>query len=283
MTSSPESPDRPTADAFAFSWNTVGGDSVYTREQFEDWFAPVDPASLAGCRILEMGFGNGSLLYHVARCAPLRLTGIELGNTFERTRRNLSGIEGVEVELVSGDLTTTGLGTFDFVYSIGVFHHLTNPDDGFRAMLRATRPGGRFHGWVYAREGNEWIRALVEPIRRIACRLPPRFTKWFVALPLVVPYFLYARVLRALLGPRDHSRPILAGLPLREYSLWIAERDFPFFHHVAFDQLVTPRTAYIPRVKIDEWLSSADIEPASRYIVFRNGNSWKFGGRKNTS
>ena len=90
----------------------------------------------------------------------------------------------------------------------------------------------------------------------------------------MLPYYLYAKLLRAL--PRWTW---LRGAPLYDYSLWIAEREFTFFRHVAFDQLVTPRTVYIPRATIERWLAeNPAIEPASTYVVMRNGNSWKFGG-----
>src|SRR5204862_1465790 len=95
-----------------------------------------------------------------------------------------------------------------------------------------------------------------------------------VATPLVVPYFIYARLLH-----RFRRLKLLGALPLFDYSLWIAPRDFAFFRHVAFDQLVTPQTNYLDRPTIASWLDDSRIVPESRYLVFRNANSWKFGGR----
>jgi SAM-dependent methyltransferase len=263
-----EAGDRKTADAFAESWNRIG--SVYSREQFLEWFDPLTPADLKGREVLELGFGNGSLLVHVAQCAPSRLAGIDLGDTIEQTRRNLAGA-AKEVELHRGDLTTARLGTFDIVYCIGVIHHLEEPARGFESVLRHTRAGGWFHCWVYAREGNALVRAVVEPIRRVASRLPWWFTKYLIATPLVFPYFVYAKALRAL-------RLNLRFLPLFDYTRWIAPERFSFFRHVAFDQLVTPTTRYIDRATVERWLSDPRVDPASTYIVHRNGNSWKFGG-----
>lgn len=272
--------DARTASAFAESWNRAGEGSVYSREQFLDWFAPIDPAELKGRSVVELGFGNGSLLFHVAACAPSRLSGIELGDTIERTLRNLSEVPAGVLDLHRGDLTEARLGLFDLAYCIGVLHHLQDPGAGFRAVVRHTKPGGRFHCWVYAREGNGLIVLLVDPIRRIASRLPWWLTKYGIALPLVVPYFLYAKALGRLAGPTGAGSRLPAFLPLREYSLWIASRPFRFFHHVAFDQLVTPRTVYLDRGVIEGWLRDPEIDPASVYVVFRNGNSWKFGGRR---
>jgi SAM-dependent methyltransferase len=272
--------DARTAAAFANSWNTVGEGSVYTREQFLDWIDPIDPASIAGQSVLEMGFGNGSLLLHMGAMGPARLSGIELGDTHEQTRRNLRHLPDGMLELHRGDLTKARLGEFDLVYCIGVLHHLDDPRAGFEAVLRHTRPGGRFHCWVYAREGNEVVIHLVDPIRRVACRLPWWVTKYGVALPLALPYYAYANAVRAAAEGPKPLREVAAKLPLSRYSQWIARRSFPFFHHVAFDQLVTPRTHYLARAEVEAMLAHPDVDPAGTYLVQRNGNSWKFGGRK---
>jgi SAM-dependent methyltransferase len=210
---------------------------------------------------------------------PKRLCGVELGDTLEQTRKNLAELPPGMLELHQGDLTAVDLGQFDFVYCIGVLHHLQDPEQGFEAVLRHTRPGGRFHCWVYAEEGNEVVIRVVDPIRRAVCRLPWWLTKYAVALPLAVPYYAYAKALQG--AARAGGKGLVARLPLGEYSLWIARRGFPFFHHVAFDQLVTPQTQYLSRATIERWLQRPDIESA--YILERNGNSWKFGGRRKAS
>ncbi|GAC1394900.1 MAG: hypothetical protein NVSMB68_11410 [Thermoanaerobaculia bacterium] len=268
-------PDLETARAFSESWNRIG--SVYSREQFLGWFEPLTPEDLRGREILEMGFGNGSLLRHVAQCMPARLVGIELGDTIDQTHRNLEGVP-VQPELHRGDLTTAELGAFDLVYCIGVLHHLEDPQAGFAAVLRHTRRGGRFHCWVYGYEGNALVRMIVDPLRRVTSRLPWWMTKYLVALPLVTPYFLWAKLLR--LFHLDRPDSPLRSLPLFEYTRWIAREPFLSFRHVAFDQLVAPRTRYITRATVERWLSRAEVEAGSAYLIFRNGNSWKFGGRK---
>jgi SAM-dependent methyltransferase len=177
--------------------------------------------------------------------------------------------------VLQGDLTTFESKGFDLVYCIGVLHHLKDPKSGFDAVLRNVSPGGKFHCWVYAWEGNLVIRMFVEPIRRIASKLPWWTTKYLIATPLVFPYFIYAKLLSAL-----SFTNLFCKFPLYLYSLWIAKREFSFFRHVAFDQLVTPQTVYVKRETINSWMRGSNrIVPESTYIIMRNGNSWKFGAQ----
>jgi SAM-dependent methyltransferase len=259
------SADQTTADAFAASWNTLPPGSVYTYENVVDWLAPVTPDDLRGKRVLELGCGGGSLLFHLA----------DLGDSVVAARRNMQRQSAVNYEIVQADLVSYDAGDFDFVYSIGVLHHLKNPEEGFRAVVRNTRPGGRFHAWVYGREGNGLIVYLVDPLRKLVSRLPWWFTKFGVALPLAVPFFVVGKLVSWL-----PERPFRKLLPLFDYFKWIGPREFRFFWHVAFDQLVTPQTVYIRREEIERWLADTpELAPGSAYVVSRNGNSWKFGGR----
>lgn len=267
------SADLQTAKAFASSWNNLPAGSVYTTAQFEDWMAPLARADLEGREVLELGCGNGSLLVHACTWSPARIVGVDLGDSVRTARANVAQFACATIE--QADLVEYRSAGFDVVYCIGVLHHLKQPHAGFASVLRNTRPGGRFHCWVYAREGNALVRLVVEPLRRVTSRLPWWFTKHLVATPLVAPYFVYAKLLRTL-GERAPR-----WLPLRDYSLWIAQRGFAFFRHVAFDQLVTPQTCYLSRADLEDWLAQApEVEPGSGYLILRNGNSWKFGGRR---
>lgn len=275
-TSTKQSKDKKTADAFASSWNNLPIGSVYTEDQFADWMQPLGRPEVAGKRVLELGCGSGSLMVHMASWSPAYIEGVDLGDSVVSAEKNLSQLLFKNWKVTKDDLTTFKSSGFDLVYCIGVLHHLKNPKDGFDSVVRNTAPRGKFHCWVYAREGNGVIVYIVDPIRKISSRLPWWITKYFLATPLVVPFYIYAKLLNLL--PKFSW---LARLSLYEYALWISKRGFGFFRHVAFDQLVTPQTAYIPRTTIEAWLqSSPEIDPKSTYIIMRNGNSWKFGGMK---
>jgi SAM-dependent methyltransferase len=264
--------DKKTADAFATSWNNLPEGSVYTFDQFVDWFAPLTALDFEGRDVLELGCGNASLLVHATQWQPRSLTGVDLGDSVLTAKANMGQTGYPNFEIVQDDLTTYRTDKqYDIAYSIGVLHHLKEPFVGFQSVLANAKPGGRIHAWVYAREGNGVIRYIVDPIRLVASKLPWWYTKYCIATPLAFLYFIYAHII-CFLG--------MKFMPLYDYSKWITKRGFLFFRHVAFDQLVTPQTTYIPKSMIEEWLKSSDrIDPASCYIIFRNGNSWKFGAK----
>jgi len=215
----------------------------------------------------------------MADWSPESIEGVDLGESVISATSTMRLGEYRNWKITQADLTTFKSDGFDFVYCIGVLHHLKYPKAGLDAVINNVKGGGRFHCWVYAREGNAFIILLVDPLRKIVSRLPWWFIKYFVATPLALPYYCYAKGLSAVNKIKCFRR-FLGKFPLYEYSLWIARRDFFFFRHVASDQLVSPQTRYIERSTIESWLNSYDqIDKGSIYITMRNGNSWKFGAR----
>src|SRR4029453_19041337 len=64
---------------------------------------------------------------------------------------------------------------FDYIYCVGVLHHLCRPGEGFKALAALLAAGGVLSIWVYAREGNGWIVILVNPLRKFVTSKFPLF------------------------------------------------------------------------------------------------------------
>src|SRR5436190_13442015 len=134
--------DKATADAFATSWNNLPEGSVYSRDQIEDWFAPIGKSDVKDKTVLELGCGNGSLLAHLPSWRPQYIEGVDLGDSILSCKANMHHTGFQSFRVTQADMTDFESEGFDLVYSIGVLHHLKRPFDGFKSVLRNTKPGG---------------------------------------------------------------------------------------------------------------------------------------------
>jgi SAM-dependent methyltransferase len=256
--------ERRTSEAFGFSWTHYPKQNPYTEEQSRDWFLPLEPSDFEGKLILDAGCGLGGFCEYALSWGARQVVGVDLSEAIDAAHERL----GDSVTLVQADLLRMPFpaGSFDLGYSIGVLHHLEEPERGFRALAEMVRPGGYVFAWVYGRENNWWIVHLVDPLRKhVFSRLPKWATKWIVALPAAAALFPLAK-----LSAR-------VRMPYGDYLRWLGERDFEFVHGVVFDHLVAPTAHYLRREEFEAWFDRAGLELVS--ITWRNRNSWRGLGR----
>ena len=73
----------------------------------------------------------------------------------ERLRRS-GGDQRSKVRVVQRSLLDLeGEGPFDYINSVGVLHHLREPEAGLQALARLLSPGGLLHLFLYA-DGGRW-------------------------------------------------------------------------------------------------------------------------------
>jgi SAM-dependent methyltransferase len=74
----------------------------------------------------------------------------------ERTRRSGAAAKVEELRLEQRSLLELeGEGPFDYINSVGVLHHLHQPEAGLRSLAGLLRPGGVLHLFLYA-DGGRW-------------------------------------------------------------------------------------------------------------------------------
>jgi SAM-dependent methyltransferase len=254
-----------TARAFGYSWTHYPADNPYTEEQWADWIEPLTAGDFKDKLVLDAGCGLGGFTEYAARWGARRVVGIDLSEAVAAANRRI----GHEVDLFQADLHHPPFepGAFDLAYSIGVLHHLPDPEAGFASVCTTVRPGGQVFAWVYGREGNGWIIWIVDPLRRAIFRhLPHPFLKWAIALPLAAVVWSFALLARR-----------AARLPYGDYLRWLAKRDFAFVHGVVFDHLVAPTSHYTTREDFAAWFERAGLVDVT--ITPRNANSWRGLGR----
>lgn len=112
-------------------------------------------------RILDAGCGTGvstDYLAHLNPGAEILAVDISPGTlevARERLRRSGGGaLASVRIENRSL-LELQGEGPFDYINSVGVLHHLREPEAGLRALAALLKPGALLHLFLYA-DGGRW-------------------------------------------------------------------------------------------------------------------------------
>jgi SAM-dependent methyltransferase/uncharacterized protein YbaR (Trm112 family) len=201
-----------TIERFGYEWTTYAD---YDAENFARFLEPVRSQLAPGMVALDAGCGAGRHLTALA-ASGLEVVGVDVSWAVESAAwetRNHPGIHVVQADLCR--LPFRGP-TFDFVYSLGVLHHLPDPGRGVAALVEHLRPGGFFLAWVYMRTPR---KVLLEPLRRLAGLAPPRVIGGASLLLASAEYGL-------VIGPyawlcRAFGRPVLRGLVprrIREYA-----------------------------------------------------------------
>jgi SAM-dependent methyltransferase len=162
---------------------------------------------------------------------------------------------------------------FDYAFSIGVLHHLPDPERGFHALVSRLRPGGAISAWVYGREGNGWIVHGVSPVREHVTSHLPKGVLHVLSSGVTLPLWLGTKLLY---GP-TRGRLLGLKLPYGQYLSYIAKFPFREQRHIVFDHLVAPVAYYIRREEFEGWFERAGLHEVR--IEHHNGNSWRGFGR----
>ena len=267
--------DESTAHRFAYEWQSFPEIADFYESQFLDWIDPIGRDFFRGKTVLDAGCGKGRHALLAARFGAKTIVGLDVGQAIEVARANTKALPNVV--LVQGDLCRPPLrGVFDYIYCVGVLHHLPRPEEGFRALTRLLRPGGTISIWVYAREGNGWIVYLVNPLRKLVTAKMPLTLVKAISWPLAALLFAVAKLIYrpANLYWRSLSRLLF----YKDYIVYIARFDFTEIHSIVFDHLLAPVAFYLKKEEVLSWFESSKFTDIR--IAPHNSNSWKVTARK---
>ncbi|MDY6972044.1 MAG: class I SAM-dependent methyltransferase [Thermodesulfobacteriota bacterium] len=126
-----------------------------------------------GCgrsRILDVGCGNGWLLWNYARRGA-QTTGLDLTKKGIEICRKRFEYEGLSGDFLCGNAEELpfGDGSFDMVTSLGVIHHTPETEKCAREIIRVTRPGGKVVVCIYFRNIllRNWSFPLIRSVMRV--------------------------------------------------------------------------------------------------------------------
>lgn len=267
-----------TVAGFGWEWlafdkqiqNTYMTDKVHML----DFIHPTGEGFFKDKLVLDAGCGMGRFLKLGAEFGSKEIIGIDLSNSVEAAYQNTRHLENAHV--VQADIFTLPFPrVFDYIFSIGVLHHLDKPKKGFSQLVELLNKDGRISVWVYSKENNQWVISLTPIRKRITSHLPKPV---LLGISHFLGFFLYL-LLQVVYKPANETRlglKVRRYLPYNEYLYYSSRLSYLSLVSVIFDHLVPQLAAYISRDELESWFKEENL--ASVVITPRNNMSWRGQG-----
>lgn len=253
--------DRNTVEGFGEEWARFDQSVIDERQLqavFEQYFAVFPwselPADAAGA---DIGVGSGRWAKFVApRVGHLHCVDAS-AQALGVAQKTLAGASNVTFHEASVGALPFPDGSLDFLYSLGVLHHVPDTAGAIAACARALKPGAPMLLYLYYRFDNrpEWFKRLWEVSdlgRRAISRLPHRARHLVTDAIAASVYFPLARAAQVL----ERAGLDVGLIPLSAY------RNKPFYsmRTDALDRFGTQLEQRFTRVEIEEMMRKAGLE-----------------------
>ena len=260
-TANPFEVAKGSPERFGYSWDTYADVLPDHEEQFLRWTA-LDKSFWKGKTFVDGGCGIGRNAHWPMTYGARGGLAVDVDDrTLACARRNLAPFSAMAVRKQS-IYDITEVNKFDIAFSIGVVHHLSDPDGAVARLARAAKPGGHVLVWLYGRENNGWIVHLFNPFRHAM----------FSRMPL--------RLVHALSGPLTALLWFALRLGVVPGAYFRLVRRFSFQHlrAIVFDHMIPKIALYYTRAEAEALLARSGLTDIRS--VWVNENSWSVMGRK---
>ena len=247
---------------FGYEWKKYHQIDSNYEIQFKGWIQPFKPDIFKNKKVLDAGCGMGRNSFWALEYGAKELAAFDYDQrSVEAAKKNLASFSNAQVEFKS-IYQINYQNEFDVVFSIGVIHHLEDPDLAIKKLIKAAKPGGLILIWLYGYENNEWIVKWINPIRKnFTSKLSPSCLHLF-SYCLSLPLYLFVRI-----SPQKSP-----------YLKQVSKFKFSHLHSIVFDQLLPKIANYYKREEAKQLLTKQGLKDVG--IFHNNQNSWTVYGYK---
>jgi SAM-dependent methyltransferase len=245
-----------TSERFGKEWETFDRLIDDFEEVFEQYFDLVDLDGLSGKTVMDAGCGMGRWAFYMAPKVR-RIVAFDLSSSVEMAYRNC--FDRGNVEIIQADVYHLPFlnESFDFIYCLGVLHHLPEPFMGFLSLKKLLAKNGKILLYLYYNLENRplyfrVLKNIVNLVRMITTRIPIPFSYSFsfaVAVGIYLPVILLGNLLNAI-----GLEKVSTKLPLYQFY---KSKSFRLILNDAIDRFTAPVENRYSKNDIIKWFKDA--------------------------
>ena len=263
-----------TATSFGFKWKKFDEINEFYKKNFLDELNPLDYKHFfKGKTILDAGTGIGIPCHCMAEYGAKEVFAADISDSVKAAYANNRKFDNVTIAQSDIYALPFRKSYFDVVVCVAVLQHLPDPKKAFDLLLSFVKPGGTLVLWVYGKEGNAFVRYVVEPFRKTVTRKLPLQVVLNMSYGLA---WIFTMVSKCIYKPLNNLN--IKWLPLNDYIIYRTNFDFSTNVQMIFDQLLAPLSYFFSRKEMEALFNRPDI----RNVMLRhhNQNSWTAIGDK---
>jgi SAM-dependent methyltransferase len=251
--------DWTTVESFGEEWTKFSKFSDKDVDDVgNDYFDIVDESMLNSESVaLDVGCGTGRWTRFIqSRCKFVEA--IDPSKAVVAASAMLNGFDNVRITHADVDNIPFKDESFDFVFSLGVLHHIPDTAAAMQKCVEKVKVGGHFLVYLYYNLDNmgfipKVIFFLMNSIRRIVCKMPPQLKKLscdLLAVLIYLPNAIATWVLKLALGGETYKK-----IPLAYYH----DKSFNVMRNDALDRFGTPLEQRFSKAKIVAMMESCGL------------------------
>jgi SAM-dependent methyltransferase len=270
--------DEKTVTSFGDEWQAFHGfDEGDIKRVGDDYFDIVTKEMLnESTSVLDIGCGSGRFIKYLGNRAGF-IVGADPSEAIFAADQLIGRNDKVKLVKVSANDLPFEKESFDFVYCIGVLHHIPDTFKAMQACVEKVRKGGYFLTYLYYNFDNRGtafrtVYKLSNLVRLGICKLPKKPKKIvcdILAVSVYMPFILLNRGLKKI----GVGKNIRGKIPLVGYE----NKSFYIIRNDSLDRFGTPLEQRFTKKEIQEMMEKCGLQN----IVF-SGNIpfWHAVGQK---
>ena len=246
--------DKKTVDSFGDEWSSFHSfDDAEIEKIGDEYFDIVKENQLnKNSLVLDVGCGSGRWSKYVASKAKF-VEAVDPSNAVYVASKLTSNLSNVRVTQAGVSNIPFANDSFDFVFSLGVLHHIPNTQQAMQSCVEKLKSGGYFLVYLYYRFDNKsdlfkLLFAFSNVFRLVISKMPHGLKKIVCNLIAAVVYFPLAKIsslVKNIFGEKMQQK-----IPLFYY----ANKSFYIMQNDALDRFGTPLEQRFTKKEIEKMM-----------------------------